>query len=86
MSGEQHSSGFGHFEYQNGTVYEGQWIELKVGEKMKHGEGTLIHSGTTAYEKGNESYSGNWSHDKMDGYGIYTYTSGAVYSGEWKEN
>ena len=53
---------------------------------MKHGEGTLIHSGTTAYEKGNESYSGNWSYDKMEGYGIYTYTSGAVYSGEWKDN
>jgi len=59
---------------------------LESGEKVKHGEGTLIHSGTTAYEKGNESYNGNWNHDKMEGYGIYNYTSGAVYSGEWLDN
>lgn len=79
------SEGFGHFEYVNGTVYEGQWIE-KEGKKMRHGEGRLLHAGTTVYEKGNEEYNGHWEEDKMSGYGVYKYTSGAVYSGEWLDN
>ena len=45
-----------------------------------------MHSGTTVYEKGNEEYNGNWVKDKMEGYGVYKYTSGAIYSGEWKDN
>ena len=79
------TEGFGHFEYVNGTVYEGQWLEQE-GKKERHGEGRLIHAGTTVYEKGNEEYNGNWQHDKMEGYGVYKYTSGAVYSGEWQNN
>ena len=39
------NEGFGRFEYQNGTIYEGQWKNFD-GKKMKHGEGHLIHTGT----------------------------------------
>lgn len=78
------TEGFGRFEYSNGTVYEGHW-KLLEGHKVKHGEGVLVHAGATAHEKGNEEYSGSWVDDKMNGYGVYKYTSGAIYSGEWKE-
>lgn len=40
----QENEGFGRFEYQNGTIYEGQW-KLYNGKKEKHGEGHLIHTG-----------------------------------------
>lgn len=79
------TEGFGRFEYSNGTIYEGQWKIIGNNQKVKHGEGTLIHAGTTAHEKGNEEYRGSWVEDQMDGYGIYKYTSGAIYSGEWKD-
>jgi hypothetical protein len=35
-------------------------------------------------EAGNETYEGSWFEDKMHGYGVYHYTSGAIYSGEWE--
>jgi hypothetical protein len=77
------NEGFGRFEYSNGTVYEGHWMLLN-NHKVKHGEGVLLHAGATSHEKGNEEYSGNWVNDKMEGYGVYKYTSGAIYSGEWR--
>eukprot|EP01017_Pseudomicrothorax_dubius_P043936 TRINITY_DN7385_c0_g1_i1.p1 TRINITY_DN7385_c0_g1~~TRINITY_DN7385_c0_g1_i1.p1 ORF type:complete len:297 (+),score=90.66 TRINITY_DN7385_c0_g1_i1:313-1203(+) len=79
------TEGYGRFEYRNGTVYEGHWILLN-GRKVKNGEGTLIHAGTTSNEAGNEEYRGSWKEDKMDGFGVYRYTSGAIYKGEWVNN
>lgn len=79
------TEGFGRFEYSNGTIYEGQWKIVGNNVKVKHGEGTLTHAGTTAHEKGNEEYRGTWVEDKMEGYGVYKYTSGAIYSGEWRD-
>lgn len=79
------TEGFGRFEYMNGSVYEGNW-KLIEGVKMKHGEGNLTHFGSMAREFGNESYSGSWANDKMEGYGVYKYTSGAIYYGDWKSN
>ncbi len=38
------TEGFGKFEFIDGTIYEGQW-KLINGVKMRHGEGTLKHSG-----------------------------------------
>lgn len=35
---------------------------------------------------GEESFTGNWVNDMMDGFGTYKYGSGAIYTGEWKEN
>ena len=78
-------TGFGRFEYQNGTIYEGQWKEID-GAKMKHGEGYLVHAGLSDADGVREEYKGTWKEDQMDGFGIYKYISGAVYTGEWKEN
>lgn len=79
------NEGFGRFEYSDGTVYEGQWRLNSSNVKVKHGEGELIHAGATSHEKGNEEYSGTWNDDKMEGIGTYKYTSGAIYTGEWKD-
>ncbi len=42
-------------------------------------------AGTTATEFGNEEYEGDWSEDKLHGFGTYKFTSGAVYTGMWEE-
>lgn len=77
--------GFGRFEYQNGTIYEGQWIEVD-GVKAKHGEGYLVHAGNNINDVAREEYKGSWKNDMMDGFGVYKYISGATYTGEWVEN
>lgn len=75
--------GYGKFKYLNGTVYEGQW-KLINGKKVREGEGVLIHGGNLADGLGNEEYRGSWKNDMMHGYGVYKYTSGAIYSGDWE--
>lgn len=32
-----------------------------------------------------EEYKGTWAEDHQHGYGVYRYTNGAVYSGEWQK-
>jgi hypothetical protein len=76
------TEGYGRFEYRNGTIYEGHW-KLINGVKMKHGDGVLVHAGTTSNEAGREEYRGSWKEDHMHGFGVYKYTSGALYKGEW---
>mmetsp|Transcript_5823 Transcript_5823/g.10388 ORF Transcript_5823/g.10388 Transcript_5823/m.10388 type:complete len:321 (+) Transcript_5823:126-1088(+) len=44
---EEAASGFGEFEYQNGTTYVGHW-EVRGGVKKRHGHGKLIHSHTVS--------------------------------------
>ena len=78
-------TGFGRFEYQIGTIYEGQWMEVN-GVKMKHGEGYLVHAAASLHDVTREEYKGSWHEDKMHGFGIYKYISGAVYTGEWAHN
>ena len=75
-------SGFGRFEYINGTLYIGNW-KLHNGLKLKHGHGKITFSGTTSNEFGNEEYTGDWEDDLMHGYGVYKYTSGSIYQGQW---
>lgn len=70
-------SGFGRFEYINGTLYQGNW-KLHNGAKVKHGHGKITFSHDPL-----EEYEGDWEDDLMQGYGVYHYTSGAVYSGQW---
>ena len=48
---------------------------------MKHGHGKATYAGVHGH--GKESYEGDWHEDKMHGYGRYTFTSGAVYTGQW---
>ena len=78
-------TGYGIFEYKNGTVYEGQWLEVS-GVKYKHGEGYVVHSSSSINYITREEYKGSWHEDKMHGFGIYKYISGAVYTGDWKYN
>lgn len=73
-------SGFGRFEYINGTLYVGNW-KLHNGLKAKHGHGKITY--TQGESSGLEEYEGDWEDDLMHGYGVYHYTSGAVYSGQW---
>jgi len=82
-------SGFGRFEYINGTLYAGNW-KLHNGVKVKHGHGkitfpTATVASTQPSDLGVEDYAGDWVEDVMHGYGVYRYTSGAVYSGQWHE-
>lgn len=53
---------------------------------MKHGEGYLLHSSSSISDITREEYKGSWKEDKMEGFGIYKYISGAVYTGEWVNN
>ena len=75
-------SGFGRFEYINGTLYIGNW-KLLNGVKVKHGHGKITFLGTTSNDFGNEEYDGDWEDDLMHGFGTYKYTSGATYTGQW---
>ena len=43
------NEGFGRFEYQNSSIYEGQW-KLFENKKEKHGEGHLIHTGNILFQ------------------------------------
>jgi len=77
-------SGFGRFEYINGTLYVGNW-KLHTGAKVKHGHGKISFAGTSSTDQGTEEYEGDWDEDLMHGYGTYKYTSGAVYTGQWNK-
>ena len=80
-------SGFGRFEYINGTLYQGNW-KLHNGVKVKHGHGKITFPsslGAPGSDLGVEEYEGDWEEDLMHGYGTYKYTSGAIYSGNWEK-
>jgi hypothetical protein len=79
------TSGSGEFVYPDGTTYIGEW-KLVEGVKVRDGKGKLIHAFKDPHVKVAEEYEGEWSNDKMNGYGVYKYASGAVYSGQWKNN
>lgn len=53
---------------------------------MKHGEGYIVHAGVTTGDSIREEYRGSWVEDRMEGYGVYKYISGAIYRGEWYNN
>lgn len=75
------SGGNGRFEYQDGTVYQGEW-KIMGSAKVKHGNGRVIIASTLSNEVGQkEEYEGEWVEDRMEGDGTYNYKSGAQYSG-----
>jgi hypothetical protein len=78
---EIETSGYGEFDYMNGSIYIGEWETIDKSKK-RHGHGKFIHSliGLT------EEYDGEWNNDQMEGYGIYKYLSGARYEGDWVKN
>ena len=51
--------------------------------KVKHGQGDLTIPGYGLSKVGEEKYQGEWKKDLMDGFGVYTYASGAIYKGQW---
>lgn len=72
-------------EYPDGTVYNGEW-KLVDGKMVRHGQGRLSHTRVVAKQPIRDEYAGKWYNDMMEGYGEYSYASGAIYKGEWKEN
>ena len=59
-------TGYGRFEYINGSVYVGNWKSINS-VVFKHGYGKLTLSGTTSNEIGNQEYEGDWDNDKIHG-------------------
>lgn len=76
---------FGRFEFEDGSIYEGCFI-IKDNIKIRNGRGTLSFCSNSAIETKFEKYSGEWKDDKMEGFGVYEYISGAKFTGNWKEN
>lgn len=70
-------SGHGHYVWDDGTEYVGNW-----GNDKFHGKGTYT------YRPGLRSkrYSGNWYYGVMSGKGVLEYTDGRTYTGSFEEN
>jgi len=66
-------NGFGKFTYDNGDVYEGNWINGK-----RHGKGKYD------YADGISWYDGEWVDDKKEGYGTEHYPDNDEYKGYFK--
>jgi len=62
------------YKYQNGDVYEGQWL---WGEP--HGKGRLTSIN-------GEEYEGEWVGGKRHGHGVQITKKGAKYDGEWRHD
>jgi hypothetical protein len=77
---------YGKFEFQNKILYIGSFKQLTTGVKIREGKGKVIHPSNDNTEVGQETYEGDWSNDKMEGYGIYRYSNGDIFDGEWKDN
>ncbi|CAD8122781.1 unnamed protein product [Paramecium sonneborni] len=80
------TEGTGRFEYQDGTVYEGQW-KLIEGKKVKHGKGRIVIASSLSTDNDlKEEYNGEFENDQMCGEGVYIYKSGAIYRGQFRDN
>lgn len=66
--------GVGRQIWQDGSVYDGQWLKNK-----REGKGRQIFLG-------GEYYEGDWKNDQADGYGAYTGKGGIQYRGGFVEN
>ncbi|KAL5248737.1 hypothetical protein ACHWQZ_G017803 [Mnemiopsis leidyi] len=65
-----------------GEAYTGQW---KMG--IQHGEGTQTWTVDTSSQLPlKNQYQGQWVDGKREGFGVFSYASGARYEGEWKDN
>ena len=63
----------GPFEYQNGDLYDGQWLD---GER--HGRGTMT------YAEDGSTYDGDWRHGKEHGRGRKEFLDGISYVGDFE--
>lgn len=64
--------GKGTMKYDNGDVYEGEWVD-----GMREGKGCM------KYNNG-DMYDGEWKTDMREGQGEYTWKDGRKYIGEYK--
>ena len=77
--------------HPNPSYYQGQWLLVHPTpatprtpatpgppRKVRHGSGVYFHLGST--------YTGQWSHDAMEGAGQLTFPSGACYQGHFHAN
>ncbi len=87
-------NGFGKVIFENGDIYEGNWVNGK-----KEGKGTFTYTNIGIYTgqyandvrsgKGKFSflngdiYEGSWVDDKIQGQGTYTFKSGETYIGQY---
>ena len=66
----------GKFQFTDGSWYDGEYV-LDGTTSKREGKGFL--------QDGEESYDGEWSNDTMNGEGVYTFSSGASYTGTFKD-
>ena len=65
--------GLGRFDFQNGSIYEGDWRENK-----RHGKGRLIEA------DGRTLYNGQWDNDTKHGFGTFIQKGACIIEGQWK--
>ena len=69
FNGKAH--GNGRYTFDNGDVYEGDWVD-----DIMVGKGKFISADGNVYE-------GDWVDDKMTGKGNFKFASGDSYEGDW---
>jgi hypothetical protein len=67
----------GSFLFPDNSKYEGEY--RKIGNKT-------VRDGKGVYTNGPEQYSGQWNEDVMSGDGEYSFATGAIYKGNFKNN
>lgn len=67
-------NGFGIYEYVNGDIYKGQFMNGK-----SHGKGMLMY-------RNGDTYDGEWKSGERSGFGVLKYASGAIYIGSFENN
>lgn len=66
--------GFGRQKYEDGSVYEGNWLN-----SLHNGKGRLTLPNS-------DFYSGEFVEGEAHGFGMFCHSSGSVYEGFWKDN
>lgn len=79
--GKQIRNGKGTMKYNNGDVYEGEWVN---NEKHRKGKMTYLNKNSSSKYKNGDVYEGEWLHDNKWGQGKMTYKSGRVWEGKWE--
>lgn len=78
LKGEMNKmTGYGKRTYEDGTVYEGEYVN-----GLRNGKGRIEYPNGDVQE-------GEWKDDKPNGYGKATFSKGTIYEGEfknWKRN
>lgn len=96
ISEQRHGKGICQFE--NGDVYEGDWIENKMAGQgvYKYASGNVYEGGymdnlmngrgVYKYTSSGNVYEGEFKDGKMAGKGLFKYASGSTYEGEFRDN